>query len=128
MAENALAVPLEVSEIIEIACQELRKRLQTLSPLQGVKEYAGFEIAYNHTIKLYRIGESGGGLKETLAWGTVKGGEKKGEPEVVSDKSTFKTGTDVNQVRLDHDLPLTIESGDGKGGKIRRKQKMNDDR
>ena len=125
MIEKALPVPLESAEILEIVSQELKKRLQSLSPLQCGKEYAGFDITFNHTIKLYRVGAEAGS-KETLAWGSAHGGDITGEPEVIEDASAFKSGTDVNQVREEHDLPLTVETSDGKGGKIRKKVRAKD--
>ena len=127
MAEKAVAVPFESSEIIEVAVEEFRKRLQSLSPLQGAKEYAAFEISFNHTVRLVKLGNSG--ARETLAWGAVKAGagEKDAEVIEVPDGALFQSGLDVNQVRLDHDLPLTVEGSDGKGGRVRRKQKVSDD-
>lgn len=125
MIEKAIPVPLESNEILEIVSQELKKRLVSLSPLQGGKEYAGFEIVFNHTIRLFRVGAEAGS-KETLAWGNVQNGDRTGESETIEDKSTFSTGTDVNKVREEHDLPLTIETSDGRGGKIRKKVKSKD--
>lgn len=127
MAETALAVPFETTEIIEIAVQEFRKRLLSLSPLQNSKEYAGFEISFNHTIKLHRLGHNGGGEKETLAWGGAQGGDVSLETltESVDDNDQFKSGT-PNDERLAHNLPLTVETSDGKGGKQRKKVMVKD--
>jgi hypothetical protein len=127
MGEKALAVPFESEEIIEIAVQEFRKRLQGLSPLQLNKEYAGFEITFNHKIMLHKMGANGGGDKETLAWSTVQKGDVSGEGEMASSVDEFKSG-DPNTERLDHDLPLTVEGSDGKGNKIRKKVKVKDDK
>jgi hypothetical protein len=125
--EKAIATPLTGDEIIEVCVQEYRKRLGSLSPLQIGKEYAGFEATFQSNLKLFRMGHNGGGEKETLAWGNASGGEKTGESEetaIIADN--FKSGTDVNQVREDHDLPLTVESTDGRGGKIRKKVRVKD--
>ncbi len=124
MSEKALAVPLESEEIIEIAVQEFRNRLRSLSPLQLNKEYAAFELSFNVVVRLHRLGANGGGMKETLAWADLKQGAIEGKGEETIANSEYKSGEDVNQVRLDHDLPLTVETGDGKGGRVRRKVKI----
>jgi hypothetical protein len=35
-----------------------------------------------------------------------------------------KSKVDVNEERLDHDMPLSVETGDGRGGKITKKVKV----
>src|SRR5271154_1225283 len=124
MPEIALACPFDSGEIIEIAVDQFRKRLGGLSPLCGGKEYGAFEIEFSHTIRLRRVAESAAIDKTTLAWGSVKDGDMKGAGEVVEEqaKETFKSGN-PNDERIAHDIPLTVESSDGKGGKIRKKVK-----
>ena len=127
MPEKALAVPLCSEEIIDIAVQEFRTRLRQLSPLQLNKEYLAFEISFNHVIRLHRMASNGGGTTDTLAWVNTSKGDLTVDKEpdqtiVVND--VYTSGTDVNQIRLDHDLPLTVEAGDGKGGKVRKKVKI----
>ena len=125
--EKAILAPLTGDEIIEIAVEEFRRRLKTLSPLQGGKEYAGFEIGFHHDIRLFRMGSNGGGDKGTLAWGKVMGGEIGADAQPAaaeSDMSSYRSDPDVNEERLKHDLPLTVETGDGRGGKIRKKVKV----
>ena len=125
MPDKAIAVPFSSEEIIEIAVQEFRNRLRGLSPLQGNKEYAAFDVSFNHIVRLYRLGSAGGGVKETLAWATIKKGEQTGESEeTVIPKDDYKSGEDVNSVRIEHDLPLTVEANDGKGGKHRKQVKV----
>jgi hypothetical protein len=127
MAEKALAVPFDTEEIIEIAVAEFTRRLKGLSPLQGMKQYAGFELSFHTDIKLFGMATNGGGTKETLAWGNVMKGDTGADAPAVdaaSDMSTHKSDPDVNKERLDHDLPLTVETGDGKGGKVRKKVKV----
>ncbi len=123
--EVAINLPFDSNEIKDIVCAELRKRLDTLGPLQGAKEYNRFEVAYEVAVKVYRVGETGAG-KETLAWGKVEKGEKSpesvGEVDVVTD-STF-VSKDPNEERLSRDMLLTVESRDGKGNMTRRKVKM----
>jgi hypothetical protein len=123
MPEKALAVPLCSTEIIEVLCEQFRRRLNQLSPLQGNKEYAAFDVHFEHSIKLYRMGANGGGTRDTLAWGDVKEGEIPDEHicEELVESADYKSGTDVNGVRMEHSLPLTVEVGDGKGGKHRKK-------
>jgi len=127
MPETAIAVPFTSEEVIEIAVEEFRRRLKSLSPLQNNKEYAGFDISFEHHIRLFRMATSGGGDKDTLAWGRVVKGECgiTAEPaDAVHDISTHKSDLDVNKERLDHNLPLTVETGDGKGGRVRKKVRV----
>ena len=123
--EVAINAPFDSNEIKDIVCAELRKRLDTLGPLQGAKEYNRFEVAYEVAVKVYRVGETGAG-KETLAWGKVEKGEKTPESveevDVVTD-SKF-VSKDPNEERLSRDMSLTVESRDGKGNMTRRKVKM----
>ena len=123
--EVAINLPFDSNEIKDIVCAELRKRLDTLGPLQGAKEYNRFEVAYEVAVKVYRVGETGAG-KETLAWGKVEKGEKTPESveevDVVTD-SKF-VSKDPNEERLSRDMSLTVESRDGKGNMTRRKVKM----
>lgn len=150
MQEIALNVPFEASEIMQIAAEELQARMRTLSPLQGGKEYAGFTLDYQVKIKLRRAGETT--EKETLAWGTVAKGNMQavaapaevdgcpydpfstfgvfqGEPALVGETLTgevdsqFKSD-EPNVERVNRDMPLTVETGDGRGGKIRKKVKV----
>jgi hypothetical protein len=127
MTEKALAVPFDTEEIIEIAVLEFTRRLKTLSPLQGMKQYAGFELSFHTDIKLFGMATNGGGAKETLAWGIVAKGDTGVEAvpvDAASDVSMHKSDEDVNAERLAHDLPLTVEANDGKGGKIRKKVRV----
>ena len=122
--EKAIAVPFCSSEIIEIAVQEFRKRLNGLSPLQGNKEYAGFELSFHTDVKLFGMATNGGGTKETLAWGKVMQGNTGADAQpadAVSDVGGYKSDPDVNEERLKNNLPLTVEANDGRGGRIRKK-------
>ncbi len=131
MAETALAVPFASDEICEIAVLEFRKRLAGLSPLQGGKEYGAFEIDFAHTIRLHRTSGIDNIDKQTLAWGHVEGGKIDDVPaaelEVIVVKDPYKSDPDVNGERLAHNLPLTVESKDGKGNMIRKRVKVRDD-
>lgn len=123
--ETAIAAPLTGDEIIEAIVGDLRKRLQSNCKFQLGKEYAGFEIEYSHTIILHGLGSNGGGMKDTLAWGKIEGGEKSDAPEVLTETGAYRSDlNDVNAVREEHNLPLTIETGDGKGGKVTKKVKQ----
>ena len=127
MAERALSVPFDTEEIIEIAVQEFRRRLKTLSPLQGLKQYAGFELSFHTDVKLFGMATNGGGAKDTLAWGKVVQGDTGADAvpaDAASDVSMHKSKVDVNEERLDHDMPLSVETGDGRGGKITKKKKV----
>jgi hypothetical protein len=121
MAEVAVNVPLDAEEIKAIICAELRKRLDSLGPLQLQKEYARFDVGFNLAIRLYRAGEATL-PKETLAWGSVQGGEI--NPDHVEESvvlaSSFESG-DPNTERQSRGMPLTVETKDGKGGVVRRR-------
>jgi hypothetical protein len=131
MPETALNLPFDSNEIKEIAVAEFRKRLDQLGPIQGTKEYVRFELDYQVKIRLWRAGETGSG-KDTLAWGHVEKGEPHtvvvpGAPERViesADVSESFVSKDPNTERMERDMPLTIETTDGRGGKIRRKARI----
>jgi hypothetical protein len=127
LPETAIQLPLDSEEIIEICVLEFGKRLRTLSPLQLGKEYAGFSIQFSHNIKLFRLGSAGGGEKDTLCWAKVDGGVHEGDVEVAVETGVEYASGDPNGERMAHDLPLTVEANDGKGGKIKKKVRINDD-
>jgi hypothetical protein len=127
MAERALLQPFDTEEIIEIAIQEFRRRLKGLSPLTGMKQYAGFELSFHTDVKLFGMATNGGETKQTLAWANVKRGEIGADAapvDAASDVSMHTSSLDVNQERLDHDLPLTVETGDGRGGRVTKKVRV----
>jgi hypothetical protein len=125
MAEKALAVPLTGDEIIEIVVEEARRRLRMQSPLQGGAEYAGFDVSFEHHIRLSRMPGTGG-ERSTMVWGrTTQGEQVASEPAAAAhDKGDYKSDPDVNEERMKHDLPLTVEANDGRGGKLRKKVKV----
>ena len=115
MTEVALPIPLDSSEIIDIILAQARRRLEGLSPLQMNKQYGAFSVSFQHTIKLYGIGASEAPPIETLAWANDTHGKAIGEPELVIDAAVFASGA-PNDDRIAHDLPLIVETSDGKGG------------
>jgi hypothetical protein len=123
--EVAINAPFEANEIKDIACAEFRARLDQLGPIQGAKEYARFELDFNVNIRVFRVGEIGAG-KETLAWGKAEKGEKIPDAVVEQDSiadSKF-VSKDPNEERVSRDMPLTVETTDGKGGKTRKKVRV----
>src|ERR1039458_10887854 len=120
MAEVAVNVPLDAEEIKAIICAELRKRLDSLGPLQLSKEYARFDVGFNLSIRLYRTGEVTL-PRESLAWGSVQGGEI--NPDHVEESvvlaSSFESG-DPNDERIARHMPVTVETKDGRGGVVDR--------
>ena len=131
MAETAVNVPFESSEIIEIAKQEFDKRLRGLGPLQGNKEYAGFRLDFQVKLRLRRSGEAAHEGKETLAWGKTAKGDLPSatdldavaaEMETAQETSSFAS-KDPNEERRARDMPLTVESGPI-GNKTRRKVRV----
>lgn len=125
MPEVALAVPFDASEVKDIACQEFRKRLDSLSPLSGLKEYNHFELEFSVKIRLSNPANMNK-PKETLAWGHVESGQSFGMPpeEAEIKASEFASG-DPNEERQNRDMPLTVEVSDGHGGKTRKKVRVN---
>lgn len=121
MPEIAVNTPYDSEEIKSIAVEEFKKRLDGLSPLQGMKEYSSFNLKFEVKISVFRPGETGSG-KETLAWGDVKGGTPGMSDAITTGEvnDSFASG-DPNQEREDRGMPMTVESGDGHGGKVRKK-------
>ena len=128
MAEVALNVPFDAGEIKDIACQEFRKRLDSLSPLFGAKEYASFDLNFEVKIKLRRVGGTTQPT-ETLAWGSAsKSLPSAADFDTVAEEAEIKASTftskEPNEERLDRDMPVTVETTDGKGGKTRKKVRI----
>lgn len=126
MAEVAVNVPFDSNEVKDIACQEFRKRLDGLSPLMGAKEYSKFRLYFEIKIEVSRLGAATGPTT-TLAWGEAVG-EREIPGEVVPESAAvtgeiFET-QDPNDERLERDMPLTIESVNGKGVAARRKARI----
>lgn len=121
MAEVAVNVPFDSAEIKSIAVEEFKKRLEGLSPLMGMKEYASFHLKFEVKISVFRPGETGIG-KYTLAWGDAKGGVPSVSDAITTDEvnDSFISG-DPNQEREDRGMEMTVETGDGHGGKVRKK-------
>jgi len=124
MNEVAVNVPFEATEIIEIAVEEFRKRLQGLSPLSGNKEYSEFSIKFSNTIRLKRSGETPADARETLAWGDATRGEGPFDVEL-SDESTLESA-DPNDERMARGMLMTVEGG-STGNKKRRKVRIESD-
>jgi hypothetical protein len=124
MSEIAINTPFEAGEIIDIACAEFRKRLLGLSPLQGSKEYAAFSIEFNHKVSLKRAGEQDHEQRHTLAWGSVGKGAFTEVPDLQIVRQEEFVSQDPNEERLERDMPLSVETGDGRGGKIRKKVRV----
>jgi len=125
MQEIAVNVPFDADEVKEISVQEFRKRLDGLSPLTGSKEYAAFSLDFNVKIRLRRSGETNVDAKETLAWGTVeKGDQVASDGDETEEVASKFESLDPNDERQARDMPMTVESKDGKGGHVRRKVKV----
>lgn len=112
MPEKALPVPFDSDEIVQIACDEFKKRLRGLSPLYSGKQYNAFALDFNVAIRLTR---ASGEAVNTLAWGNAKRGEisdaDTAELDAVQDSFVSK---EPNVERMERDMPLTVE--DRKGG------------
>lgn len=127
-SEVAVNVPFEASEICHIVSEELQTRMRGLSPLQGGKEYVAFSIDFQVKIKLRRAGEAPQEARDTLAWGNAAKGDTGEsfpvEELVTAEETSHFDSKDPNEERVSREMPLTVESGDGRGGKIRRKVKV----
>lgn len=127
MPETAINAPFDASEIIEIATQELEKRLRGLSPLQGAKEYTAFSLDFQVKIRLRRAGETPQDARKTLAWGRVSL-PSAADLDVTAEEEEIRNSTyqskDPNEERIERDMPLTVESADGRGGRKRRKVRV----
>lgn len=112
MPEKALPLPFDSDEIVQIACDELKKRLRGLSPLYSGKQYNSFSLDFNVGIRLVR---ASGEAVNTLAWGSNKGGtiSEADTAELDAVQDTF-TSKEPNVERMERDMPLTVE--DRKGG------------
>ena len=129
MPEVAINLPLDAAEIKEIAVAEFKKRLDSLSPLQGMKEYARFELDFNVKIRLKYPGSSAAPAKETLAWGHVEKTDPNAptidlQTEQADVIDSFQSNESPNVERMERDMPLTIETTDGRGGKTRKKARV----
>lgn len=131
MPEVALNLPFDSNEIKEIAVAEFKKRLDQLSPIQGTKEYAAFDLEFQVKIRVRRAGDPAG--KETLAWGkviktapddSITSGQLDKVDEIDEIIGDTFTAEDPNTERMGRDMPLTIETTDGRGGKTRRKARI----
>lgn len=128
--EVAVNLPFDSNEVKEIAVAEFKKRLDGLGPLQGAKEYASFSLDFQVKIKVSRLGAATGPT-ETLAWGHVDKSLPSSadldtvaeEAEIAAATSTFQS-QDPNTERQARDMPLTIETTDGRGGRVRRKARV----
>lgn len=112
MAEKALATPFDSDEIVQISCDEFKKRLRGLSPLYSNKLYNAFSLDFNVAIRLTR---ASGELVNTLAWG----GAQKGEvpADVCDDQDSVReayVSKEPNVERMERDMPVSVE--DKKGG------------
>jgi hypothetical protein len=122
MGERAIAAAFEANEIKKIITDELAKRLDGLSPLTGGKEYSRFAASFQVNITLFRAGEPGLGRK-TVAWGNAKShsGLSSTEPDEKVDVESDYESREPNVERVERGMPVTVESGDGTGGKRTRK-------
>jgi hypothetical protein len=132
MAEVAINEPFDSGEIMHIISEELQSRMRGLSPLQGGKQYAAFAVDFQVKIRLRRAGETAGESKETLAWGFAQKGELPSAADLeaavaetlIAEEASHFDSRDPNEERVARDMPLTVESGDGRGGKITRKVRV----
>ena len=126
MPEIALAMPFDASEIKSIIVEELRKRLDQLSPLQLQKEYAEFDVDYQVRIRLRRAGDTTP-AKETMAWGKTTHKSTKILPvhgDVIETPAIIEDhfhSQEPNVEREQRNMAMTVEAGDGRGGRVTKK-------
>lgn len=124
MPEVAIALPFDADEVKTIICQELRKRLDQLSPLYGLAQYRSFDAQFQVKITLRAPAEVDTS-KQTLAWGELTHGQAETSDQSISAnvEDSFTPG-DPNEERMARDMLLTVEADDGRGGKASKKVRV----
>lgn len=131
--ERVLSLPLSSDEIIEILLQRFEKRLQADCFLHQANTYNGF--AYSFELKLTFKDMMLG--RETLVWDKHEEAKQpvdedvqaavdaqnvhEGQKQNVS-LDYFDSGDSPNRVRMDHDLPLPVETTEGRRKVIRNRK------
>lgn len=126
--DRVLNLPLSSDEIIEILLQRFEKKLRSDCFLHQANTYNGFSFTFEMklTFKDMMMG------RQTLVW------DQHTEPEKVTEfagdaqnveasaSETFDSGDSPNRARVDHDLPLPVETIEGRR-KVIRHRKMKED-
>jgi hypothetical protein len=121
MAEKALAIPFEASEVIDILCDEFRKRLGANCHLQGRREWASFRATFDITLKLRSVA---GVEVDTIAWAKPYRDEKvegtEGAETVAAEiPVTEYVSGEPNAERMKRGMPLTVTDKRGNKRKVR---------
>lgn len=142
--DRVLNLPLSSDEIIEILLQRFEKKLRSDCFLHQANTYNGFSYTFELKLKFNDMMMG----RETLVWDQHIE-PKRDVPEVeeflsaqsetgdtltvevavgteTSATDTFDSGDSPNRARVDHDLPLPVETMEGRR-KVIRHRKMKED-
>lgn len=119
--EKVLNLPLSGDELIEIILQRVEKRLRADCYLHQAATYNGFSYSLNLTLKLKDMNFG----KDTLVWDQHKEGEQDSNTEAAAEEK-YDSGDSPNRTRIDHDLPVPVESQEGRRKVIRKRQMPRD--
>lgn len=118
--EKALAVPFEASEVIDILCDEFRRRLAANCYFQRRQEYASFRAEFDVRVRLKTVARV---EVDTVVWDKpyrdpkVEGTE--GEEVVADIPVTEFASKEPNAERMERGMPLTVEDKKGNRRKVR---------
>jgi hypothetical protein len=118
MAETAMNLPLDATEIRRIILDRLEKRMENNSLLATGIAYPGFDYDLRLTIKLEHPQKL-----ETLVWDQRRQGEVSEEAEAYELGEHYQSRA-PNVERQDHGLDLTVEAMDTRGKKTFKKVRI----
>lgn len=131
--ERVLSLPLSSDEIIEILLQRFEKKLRSDCFLHPANTYNGF--SYKFELKLTFKDMMMG--RETLVWDqheepkqevddllqiSVNSVEIPESEKMAATTETFDSGDSPNRTREEHDLPMPVETTEGKRKVIRHRR------
>lgn len=131
--DRVLTLPLTSDEIIQIILQRIEKRLRSDCFLHPASTYNGFTLSFEGKIKFNDMMLG----RETMVWDNHVEPKQELSPEdqeivgaqdipeadkSVSIAESYSSGDSPNRARVDHDLPLPIETTEGKRKVIRHKK------
>jgi len=120
--EKVLNLPLSGDEIIEIILRRIESRLRHDCFLAPAMTYNGFSYDLNMTVKFKDMMLG----KETLIWdNTAQGDVTDAVDHPVSEQ--FESGDSPNGTRIEHDLPIPVQTQEGRRTVIRKRKFAKED-
>lgn len=129
--ERVLNLPLSSDEIIEILLQRFEKKLRSDCFLHPANTYNGFSFTFEMKLKFNDMMMG----RETLVWDQHEEPKRPVDEEtqvaveesgirghIDSTSDTFDSGTSPNRTREEHDLPLPVETMEGRRKVIRHRR------